>query len=266
MRNTDNSIVLQASGVVAGYRPQHTVLHGVDLTLDRASLLCILGPNGSGKSTLLRCLLGLLATTSGQIEVLGRRLCAMSSRHRAAMMAYVPQRSESAFTMTAREVVLTGRYAHGGVLGLAGPADIQAAEQAMSRCGIGDLSERMFEELSGGEAQCVMIARALAQQAELMLLDEPTSHLDLKNQTAIYQLMRSLAHDNGLGVLCVSHDVNLATRFADRLVMMNRGRVVADGEPAEVLTQANLEATYETPVELLKVERRALPLVVARPS
>lgn len=266
MQQDATTRALQAQRVVAGYRPDQTVLHGVDLALQHGELLCILGPNGSGKSTLLRCLLGLLPVSSGQVIVAGQDASELTSKQRATSMAYVPQRSFAAFSLTVREVVLTGRFAHGGMLGLAGQADREASDRAMERCGVTSLSGRLFEELSGGEAQCVMIARALAQQTRIVLLDEPTSHLDLKNQTMIYELMQSLARDNRLGVLCVSHDVNLASRFADRLVMMNHGKVVTEGKPAAVLTEANLEATYQTPVELLKVERHALPLVVAKMS
>lgn len=262
----DAQAILHAKELVAAYTPTQTVLQGLDIALHRRELVCILGQNGSGKSTLLRCLLGLLKFKTGEVTIQGTSLRVMSPKQVATAVAYVPQRSESTFAFTVREVVLTGRYAHGGLLGFADGSDVAAAEQAMEQCGISSLGGRLFGELSGGEAQCVMIARALAQRTKIMLLDEPTSHLDLKNQTQIYQMMRSLAHEHELGVMCVSHDVNLAARFADRLVMMHGGVVVADGKPADVLTEANLEATYDTKVDLLNVERLTLPLVIARDS
>ena len=253
---------LSACELVAGYRSGQRVLDGINVTLSHGELVCILGPNGSGKSTLLRCLLGLLKPLTGSIEIEGQTITTMPPAILARQMAYVPQRTATAFAMTVREVVLTGRFAHGGVLGLATPDDIEAAQEAMHRCGVTSLSDRLMDELSGGEAQCVMIARAVAQHTRIMLLDEPTSHLDLKNQSAIYRLMRSLAHEFHQGVLCVSHDVNLAARFADRLIMMNSGQIVADGEPAKVMTKVNLEVTYETMVRLLQIDDEIVPVVM----
>lgn len=257
-------VALQVDQLSFAYRPGQPVLHEVNLRVDAGQFTAVLGPNGSGKSTLLKCLLGRLATRHGQIHINGQPLAAYRSAELAQQIAYVPQSVSHSLAFTVREVVLTGRFAHGQFLGLANPNDTAVAQDVMRQCGVDHLADRLVDELSGGEAQCVMIARALAQQPRLLLLDEPTSHLDLHNQASIYRLMQSLAREQHMAVLCVSHDVNLAARFADQLLMMNQGRRIALGPPADAMTQENLEATYETDVQLLEVVGQNLPMVVAK--
>jgi iron complex transport system ATP-binding protein len=253
--------VLEARDVVFAYRPEVPVLRGVSLTAEAGKLVCVLGPNGSGKTTLLRCLLGLLRPAGGQIVLDGQPLPRHSRRQLARLVAYVPQMPRSAFAFTVRELVLMGRLAHTGLLGLAGKADLDVARQAMIMTGTEALAGRTLEELSGGEAQCAMVARALAQQPAVMLLDEPTSHLDLRNQLVIHRMMQRLAHDWGMAVVCISHDVNLAARFADELVLMRAGLVVAAGEAASVVRADLLEQTYDVKVELIPA---AGPIPVVR--
>jgi ABC-type cobalamin/Fe3+-siderophores transport system ATPase subunit len=243
--------ILEARDVVFAYRPALPVLRGVSLAAEAGKLLCVLGPNGSGKTTLLRCLLGLLRPDGGQIVLDGKALARHSRRQLARLVAYVPQTPRSAFAFTVRELVLMGRLAHTGLLGLAGKADLDVARQAMLMTGTEALTARTLEELSGGEAQCAMIARALAQQPAVMLLDEPTSHLDLRNQLVIHRMMQRLAHEWGMAVVCISHDVNLAARFADELVLMRAGLVVAAGAAAAVVRADLLEQTYDVKVELI---------------
>ena len=243
--------VLEARDVAFAYHVGEPVLRGVSLTAAAGKLLCVLGPNGSGKTTLLRCLLGLLRPAGGQIVLDGQPLPRHSRRQLARLMAYVPQTPQSAFAFTVRELVLMGRLAHTGLLGLAGKQDLAVARQAMIMTGTEALAERTLEELSGGEAQCAMVARALAQQPSVMLLDEPTSHLDLRNQLVIHRMMQRLAHDWGMAVVCISHDVNLAARFADELVLMRAGQVIAAGAAAAVVRADLLEQTYDVKVELI---------------
>ncbi|MCJ7544427.1 MAG: ABC transporter ATP-binding protein [Phycisphaerae bacterium] len=254
--------ILEARDVTFAYQAGVPVLRGVSLTVAAGKLLCVLGPNGSGKTTLLRCLLGLLRPAAGEILLDGRALARHSRRELARLMGYVPQTPQSAFAFTVRELVLMGRLAHTGLLGLAGKADLAVARQAMVMTGIEALAERTLEELSGGEAQCAMIARALSQQPSVMLLDEPTSHLDLRNQLIIHRMMQRLAHDWGMAVVCISHDVNLAGRFADELVLMRAGQVVAAGAAAAVVRADLLEQTYDVKVELIPAAG-AIPVVRA---
>ena len=260
---TDAGHILDARGVTFGYRPDRPVLHGVDLRAAAGRLTCLLGPNGSGKTTLLRCLLGASAPTSGEVLLDGRPVGEYSRRRLARVMAYVPQFPTSAFAFSVREIVLTGRYAHTGPLGLAGRRDRAVAEQALKMTDTLTLADRTLDELSGGEAQRVMIARALAQQPQVLLLDEPTSHLDVRNQLVIYRMMVRLAHDWPMAVVCVSHDVNLAGRFADDLVLMRAGRVAAAGPPRDVIRADVLGEVYDVAVDLIDAGGD-VPLVVAR--
>ncbi len=257
------SHILQAEKVEFAYRPGEAVLRGVSLTAASHRLICILGPNGSGKTTLLRCLLNQLRPQGGRIVLDGKKISRYSPRGLARMMAYVPQFPGSTFALSVQEIVLTGRFAHTGVLGLAGEGDLAVARQAMAMTGTLTFSGRTLAELSGGEAQCVMIARALAQQPQVCLLDEPTSHLDIRNQLLIYRMMQRLAHDWKMSVICVSHDVNLAGRFADELVLMRDGRVVAAGVPSDVVREDLLRQTYDVQVELIPAAGQDVPFIRA---
>ena len=256
--------ILQARDVAFAYRADRPVLRGVDLTAAAGRLMTVLGPNGSGKTTLLRCLLGRLRPAGGTIVLDGKPLRGYSPRSLARLMAYVPQTPQSAFAFTAWELVLAGRFAHGGMLGLAGRQDIEVARQAMKMTETLDLADRTLDELSGGEAQRVMIARALAQQPSVMLLDEPTSHLDIRSQLMIYRMMQRLAHDWKMAVVCVSHDVNLAARFANSLLLLRDGQVVAAGTPAEVIREDVLARTYDVAVDLIGTADETVPIIRAR--
>jgi len=254
--------ILEARGVDFGYREGEPVLTGVDFRAATGRLSCVLGPNGSGKTTLLRCLLGMLTPQAGYVLLDGRDVGGYSHRQLARVMAYVPQFPSSAFAFSVHEIVLTGRFPYTGPLGLTGKADREVAHQAMAMTQTLHLAKRTLEELSGGEVQRVMIARALAQQPRVLLLDEPTSHLDVKNQLVIHGMMVRLAHDWPMAVVAVSHDINLAGRFGDELVLMRDGRVVAAGPPAEVIRADVLRSTYGVEVELIPAGT-AVPIVVA---
>jgi len=254
---------VEARQVVFAYRPGEPVLRGVSLIGRAGKFLCLLGPNGGGKTTLLRCLLGWLRPSGGQVLLDGRDLGDHSPRQLARLVAYVPQVPQSAFAFSVGEIVLMGRFSHAGLLGLAGEQDIAVARAAMQMTGVLDLAGRTLEELSGGQAQCAMIARALAQQPSVLLLDEPTSHLDLKNQLLIHRMMQRLAHDWGMAVVCVSHDVNLAARFADELALLSGGTMVAAGTPGEVVRRDVLERTYGVEIELVS-SGGPVPIVVGK--
>lgn len=255
--------VLEARELAFEYRPGRLVLRGVSFAAAAGRLMCVLGPNGSGKTTLLRCLLGQLKPCAGQLLLDGRDVGRFSTRGLARLLAYVPQFPQSAFAFTVQELVLMGRFAHTGVMGLATEQDLAVTRLAMQMTGCLEFADRTMEELSGGEAQCVMIARALAQQPALMLLDEPTSHLDMKNQLMIYKMMTRLAHDWQMAVLCVSHDINVAAQHADELLLMRNGQVIAHGKPRDVIRQDTLEELYGVGIELID-GGRDVPLVMAR--
>jgi iron complex transport system ATP-binding protein len=248
---SENATILKAVGLVVGYQADTPVLRGIDLEAEIGAFTCILGPNGCGKTTLLKCLMQQLALFEGRITVAEQPLERYSARALARVQAYVPQQPHTDFAFTAGEVVLLGRYAHTGLLGFVEEKDRAIAAAAMQMTDTLQLETRTLLELSGGEAQRVMIARALAQQPKMLLLDEPTSHLDIRNQLAIHDMVRRVAHQWPMCVLCVSHDINLAARFADRLVLMREGQVVAQGAPETVIKREILQQVYDVDVALI---------------
>jgi iron complex transport system ATP-binding protein len=258
------SAILKAIDLRFGYRPDQTVLAGVDFQAHRGTFTSILGPNGSGKTTLLRCLLGELPLAAGQVLLENEPLASLSPTALAKTLAYVPQFPQSAFTFTARQIAMMGRFAHQGVLGIPSEEDQKIVQLAMEMTDSAAFADRALGELSGGEAQRVMIARALAQQPGVLLLDEPTSHLDIRHQMTIYRMMQRLAHDWNIAVVCVSHDLNLASRFADELLVMKGGQVLASGPPERVINVDILSKAYDVEIELISQPGSALPIVQAK--
>ena len=232
--------------------PEATRPAVLDVTVDvpAGATTAVLGPNGSGKSTLLRLLLGTLAPSAGSAAFRGRPLSAWPREALAREVGVVPQGEEAVFPMSVREMVAMGRYPHLGPWRREGDADRAAVEAAMRRCDVLALSHRALSTLSGGERQRARVARALAQEAGTLALDEPTAALDVGHEMAIFELLRDLGHA-GRTVLLVTHNLNLAARYADRLVLMDGGRVAAEGAPADVLTRETVEAVYGWPVEIV---------------
>ena len=233
------------------------VVDGVTVRLADGALAGILGPNGSGKTTLLRLLSGTRKPTSGRVLLgpstsLGASvpLDQLSRREAARQIAVVPQETELAFEYRAIEMVLMGRHPHLGVFTVEGPDDIRIAEEAMAATGTGHLAERMFHELSGGEKQRVVIAAALAQSANLLLLDEPTASLDLGYQLEIAALLRRLNHERGVTMAISTHDLNMAASICRELILMREGRVLAAGPTADVLTPENIRRLYDVEADV----------------
>ncbi|HEU5170446.1 MAG TPA: ABC transporter ATP-binding protein [Gemmatimonadales bacterium] len=233
---------------------------GVSLRLEPARLVAVTGPNGSGKTTLVRALLGHLPLERGEALLDGRPVAAWRRAALAREVAVVAQREEIVFPLTVRETVLLGRYPHLGPLAPEGPADRAAVAAALRRCDVEWLGERRVDTLSGGEWQRVRIARALAQAPRVLVLDEPTASLDVRHEMELFELIRTLVAD-GLAGLVVTHELNLAARFADRIVLLAEGRVVADGVPAEVFRREILTRVFQWPVAVTEWEGR--PQVVA---
>jgi iron complex transport system ATP-binding protein len=230
-------------------------LDGVSIDVPEGSCTAVLGPNGSGKSTLLRVLLGTLRPSSGAALFRDRDVAAWPRVEMSREVGVVPQGEEAAFPMSAREAVAMGRYPYLGPWRREGEADRRAIEAAMRRCDVADLAHRALSTLSGGERQRVRVARALAQEPGALALDEPTAALDVAHEMAIFELLRDLGLA-GTTVLLVTHNLNLAARYADRLVLLDRGRVAAQGAPVDVLTRETVEAVYGWPV---RIERFAGP-------
>jgi len=238
------------------------VLAGLDLSVAAGTITGILGPNGSGKTTLVRLASAALRPAAGRISVFGSDLSDLPSRERARRVAVVPQETHPVFEFTVEEIVRMGRAPHLGLLGLEAPRDRAIAHEAMERCEVTHVAARSFRALSGGERQRVMLARALAQEARLLLLDEPTAFLDLKHRLAVYTLLGRLHRENGLTVVVVSHDINLAARYCDRLVLLRCGAIAADGTPAQVLRPDPIRSVYEVEVEIGTDPSSGRPFVI----
>ena len=215
----------------------------VSLEVQPGELVALLGPNGSGKTTLLRLIAGLLRPQRGEVFLYGASPARLSRRQVARQLAVLPQTFAMPFAFTAEEVVLLGRTAH--INGGLGPRreDLEAAERVMKRMGVHSLAGRFFNDLSGGERQKVLLAMALVQEPKILLLDEPTAHLDLNHQLEVMELVRGLA-EQGITAVASMHDLSLAARYCQRLVLLHRGAIVADGPPEMVLTPANIREGF----------------------
>lgn len=227
------------------------VLRAVDFTARERELVALVGPNGSGKTTLLRLLLGALRPTAGSVRILGRPAAEWNRRALARLAGVVVQREEPAFPLSVHEAVRMGRYAHLGSLGAFRAADHDAVRRALARCDVEPLANRWVGTLSGGEWQRVRVARALAQEPRALVLDEPTANLDIRHEMEVFELVAELVHSDGLAAVVVSHHVNLAARYADRIVVLEAGEVRAAGRPVDVLTKDVLEQVFDWPVDVL---------------
>jgi iron complex transport system ATP-binding protein len=226
-------------------------------------LVSILGPNASGKSTLLRLLAGLEKPLSGRVELEGIEVSALDLRTRARRIALVEQESELLFPLRVWEYVLQGRYPYGRRLRFESDEDCLFAGNALAQVGADSLRDRWMEQLSGGEKQRVILARALAQQPALLLLDEPTQHLDIGGKVELLRRLRRLADENRYTVLVVTHELNLAAEFSDRVVLLDKGKCLRVGTPAEVYDRELLEEVFEAPLEV-EVRQGGRPRVILR--
>jgi iron complex transport system ATP-binding protein len=224
-------------------------LQGVSLEVSESELCCLLGPNGAGKTTLIRCILGLLKPHAGSMSVAGQDTAALSARQLARLVAYVPQSITAVFPFTTLEMVLMGRTPHLGMTASPSRADRRICMATLERLGAGHLASRPFSQLSGGERQLTMLARALVQEAPVLVLDEPTAALDYGNEIRIFQLVTSLVAA-GSTVLMTTHQPNHALMWADRAVLMSAGSVAASGGPSEVITGDRLSRLYNVPVRV----------------
>jgi iron complex transport system ATP-binding protein len=216
----------------------------------RGDLVGILGPNGSGKTTLLKMLAGTLSPASGQVSLDGRPLPSWTRRDVARRVAFVPQDTHTPFDFTVLDIVLMGRFPHLGAFALEGPADLAIARQALDATGTSAFESRPFSTLSGGERQRVVIASALAQSPELLLLDEPTASLDLGHQLDVQTLLARLNADRGVTMVLTTHDLGFAAALCRSLVLLRDGRVIAMGRTADVLTAASVRALYDVEAEV----------------
>lgn len=220
----------------------------INFSVTPGTILGIIGPNGSGKSTLLRLILGLLEPRTGEVHYEGRPLPDWTRRELARVVGVVPQREELAFPLTIRQLVGMGRYPHLGTWQREGANDRRAIDDALRRCDLAHLADRPLATLSGGELQRALLARALAQEPRTLVLDEPTAALDIRHEMAIFDQLATLATKDGVTVVVVTHNLNLAARYADRLILLDQGRIASAGTPAEVMVPQTLERVYGWPL------------------
>lgn len=256
--------MLEVSHLSFSYRKRQQVLKDVSFSLEPGQILCMLGPNGTGKTTLLRCLLGLKKPEGGKVMLDGQDLAHLGSGPRAKLMAYVPQASDLAFSYEVREVVLMGRVAHLPLGAAHSLRDQDAVTECLERLQITELQNRRFQELSGGEKQMVLVARAMVQQAKYLIMDEPTANLDYSNQIRILRVIRDLARQ-GYGILMTSHYPDHAFLACSRALLMRDGVVLAEGTPEEVVTTESLTRLYGTPVAVSQADAAGTPVKVCVP-
>lgn len=261
--------LLQVRHLVAAYSRGSTVrtaLRGVSLSVASGEVVGLVGPNGSGKTTLIRTVTGAVKPLSGQVWLAGDDVLALSQRERSLRAAVVPQEPLLPGAFSALEIVLMGRTPHLSLLQNEGASDLTAVEGAMRATRTWELAARPVGELSGGERQRVVVARALAQEAPLLLLDEPTAHLDLGHQAGVLELVRRTCRSDGRGALAVVHDLTLAARYCDRLVLLSEGEVAVEGGPEDVLRADLLSRVYGAPVDVFPHPTTGHPVVAPSAS
>ena len=258
---TDPAPLLEVAGLTVRYGPR-TGIQGVTLSIRPGELVALAGPNGAGKTTFVRAVLGLVPAVEGGIRIQGTPLAELSFRERARRMAWLPQEEQPQENVPILDYVLFGRYAHVPPFYSEGSRDYGRAEEALRSVDLWDRRESGIWEVSGGERQRVLLARALAQEAPILLLDEPTSHLDIAHQLELLDRLTQWRHGADRCVVTALHDLNLAARYADRVVVLSRGRLVEDGRPNEVLSAALLRSVWNVDAEIRRDVRTGLPYII----
>lgn len=234
--------MLKVTDLKCGYEKTE-IVHGVSFTVEDGEFVCIMGANGCGKSTTMKTILDILKPFGGTVSLDGEDVFSLSNEQRAKLFAYIPQSHTPPFPFTVADVVLLGRAPHIGQFARIREKDRVIAYQAMQQLSIEGMADKIYSELSGGQQQLVLIARALAQQPRVLLMDEPTASLDFGNQQTVLSRMRKLTHD-GMSVLMITHDPGHAFFCADKVVMMEKGSVLGIGAPADIITEPNLKRIY----------------------
>ena len=240
------------------------VLHAINLRVAEGESVALIGPNGAGKTSLLGCVTGLVRPAQGLVRLLDRDIVRMRSREIAAIVATVPQEFQIPFAYRVREIVALGRSPYLGRFGTLSEADHRAIDRALDETDTAEFQAREFNDLSGGERQRVVVALALAQQPKILLLDEPTAHLDLEHQLDVLRLVRTNIRERGVTVFAALHNVDLAAAFFERVVVIDKGRLVADGAPTEVVTSAMLREVFHVEAQVVPDADTEAPRVLPR--
>ncbi len=245
---------IDLNGLEYGYDPKEPVLKGIDISFDEPEFVCIMGPNGVGKSTLIHCINKILKPTGGTVLLDGRDVSGMKLKEVAEHLGYVPATSEDSFPLTVVDTVMVGLqndYRFGTT-----KDDLAKVYDALRLMRIEHLAMRNFNELSAGQHQKVVLARGLVRTPPAVLLDEPTSNLDIKHQIEVTKVLSRLPREKGMIVVMISHDINITAKYADRIVMIHDGRIFADGTPSEVLTKENIRTVYGVDADIIDVGGR----------
>jgi iron complex transport system ATP-binding protein len=236
-----------------GYSPGGDLLTDLSFSVSQGDVVCLLGPNGAGKTTLLRCLLGIAKVRTGKITVNGRKIGEIPAKELAMAIAYVPQAATAVFPYRVLDIVVMGRTPHVGFTAVPTDADYAMAEEALAELGIAHLADCLFSQISGGERQLTLLARALTQRAELLIMDEPTSSLDYGNQVRILRVIDKLAKQ-GYSIVMTSHFPNHAFLLCNKVLIMKQGKITAMGTPEEVVTDNILSELYTTRVKIVEID------------
>lgn len=250
--------MIEVKGLCFSYEDSKQVLKDIDLSLKDGEVVSLLGPNGSGKTTLLRCINGLLKPMSGKVFINGLDIGGLKRNEIARQIAYVPQEHKTTFPYRVLDVVLLGRTPYIGLFASPKTNDIDTAYEVLNSIGIRHLADRLYTHISGGERKLVLIARALCSGANTLILDEPTSNLDLSHQRDVIRIIKSISNSKGQTVLMTIHDLNLAMMVSDRVVLMKDGCVVTEGSPKEVLVKEKIEFVYDCEVSILNCDGKGI--------
>ena len=242
--------IIEVSNLDFGYNEEHKVLHDISFCLDEPGFICIIGPNGVGKSTLIKCISGLIKPSSGSVKIFDKEVSEYKLDELSKIVGYVPVMTSDFNVMTVLDTVLIGRYTH--QKWKTTPADISAAYCALEAMEIEDLAMRLFSELSAGQHQKVALARGLVQESKILILDEPTSNLDVRHQMYVSLFLKRLCEKTGLTVLMISHDLNLAAKFSDKIIVMEKpGKVLGVGSPNDIVTEEVISRVYDVDCEII---------------
>jgi ABC transporter related len=245
-----------AENISFAYKKEHLILNDISLEVNSGEIVCVLGPNGTGKTTMLRCLLGFNKPSKGKITIDGKQMHELGVKNRAKCLAYVPQYSSLSFPYTVKEVVLMGRTAYLSYGMPFSKVDYDFAIKTIDRLGISHISDSLYNELSGGQKQMVLLARALTQDAKILIMDEPTANLDYSNQVKMLETIKQLVNE-GYGILMTSHFPNHAFLTESRVILMKGGKKLYDGNPDEIITTESLTNLYQTSVEVSEINIKA---------
>jgi iron complex transport system ATP-binding protein len=257
--------ILEVKKLRAGYG-EGDVVEDIDLRLEQGEFACILGPNGSGKSTLIKALLGLLKDVSGEVAVGGADLFRLTRREIATKVAFVPQIADVTFEFSVFELVAMGRYIHQGRLSGLSVQDRRLVDAVLEMVEIAPLQDKKLAHLSGGECQRALIARALAQDTPLLFLDEPSSHLDLNYGLEIFAILSNLQREQGKTILSTEHNINLAIPSVGKIIFLKKGRILAQGTPAEMITRNNIKDVFQADVDIRENRYTRLPEISLIPK